>query len=82
MPRALKGSSPYRGSLPCGGDALSSTQADSGSSKDKAASEALRRGSECPRLLNTAAEEVPKPGRILLRACAWLWQLTYSLTSC
>uniref|UniRef100_A0A8D1N0X3 Uncharacterized protein n=2 Tax=Sus scrofa TaxID=9823 RepID=A0A8D1N0X3_PIG len=82
MPCARKGSSLCRGGQCHGGDAQSSTQEDSGSSKDKAASEALSTASECPSLLSTTAEEVPRPSRVLLRAYAWPWQFTYSPTSC
>lgn len=57
MPCARKGSSLCRGGQCHGGDAQSSTQEDSGSSKDKAASEALSTASECPSLLSTTAEE-------------------------
>ncbi|XP_061052852.1 interferon-related developmental regulator 2 isoform X5 [Eubalaena glacialis] len=56
MPRARKGSAPRRGGQRSGG-ARSSTQADSGSSEDEAASEARSTTSECPSLLSTAAEE-------------------------
>lgn len=44
------------GSL-CPPGARSSTQADSGSSEDEAASEARSTTSECPSLLSTAAED-------------------------
>uniref|UniRef100_A0A2K5LD79 Uncharacterized protein n=1 Tax=Cercocebus atys TaxID=9531 RepID=A0A2K5LD79_CERAT len=64
-----------------GGGARSSTQADSGCSDDEAASEARSTASECPRLLSTTAE-VPRPGRVLSRACAWPWRRAYSPTSC
>lgn len=41
----------------CSPGARSSTQADSGSSEDEAASEARSTTSECPSLLSTAAED-------------------------
>uniref|UniRef100_A0A2K5TYZ5 Uncharacterized protein n=1 Tax=Macaca fascicularis TaxID=9541 RepID=A0A2K5TYZ5_MACFA len=69
-----------------GGGARSSTQADSGCSDDEAASKARSTASECPRLLSTTAEDsltrVPRPGRVLSRACAWPWRRAYSSTSC
>uniref|UniRef100_A0A2K5IRA3 Interferon related developmental regulator 2 n=1 Tax=Colobus angolensis palliatus TaxID=336983 RepID=A0A2K5IRA3_COLAP len=52
MPRACKGNA-----LRKGGGARSSTQADSGSSDDEAASEARSIASECPSLLSTTAED-------------------------
>lgn len=41
----------------CSAGARSSTQADSGSSEDEAASEARSTTSDCPSLLSTAAED-------------------------
>ncbi|XP_024838848.1 interferon-related developmental regulator 2 isoform X6 [Bos taurus] len=84
MPRARKGSAPRRGGQRRGGGARSSTQADSGSSEDEAASEAHSTTSECASQLSAAAEEglVPRPGRVLSRACAWPSQPVCSPTSC
>lgn len=58
MPRARKGhsSAPRKGQHRRGG-ARSSTQADSGSSEDEAASEARSTTSDCPSLLSTTGED-------------------------
>uniref|UniRef100_A0A2K5JLQ3 Uncharacterized protein n=1 Tax=Colobus angolensis palliatus TaxID=336983 RepID=A0A2K5JLQ3_COLAP len=84
MPRARKGNTLRKGGQRRGGGARSSAQADSGSSDDEAASEARSTASECTSLLSTTAEDslVPRPGRVLLRACAWPWRPAYSPTSC
>uniref|UniRef100_A0A8I3WG01 Uncharacterized protein n=1 Tax=Callithrix jacchus TaxID=9483 RepID=A0A8I3WG01_CALJA len=82
MPRSRKGNTLRKGGQRRGGGAQSSAQADSGSSEDEAASEAHSTASECPSLLSTTAEDMPRPGRVLLRACAWPWRPAYSPTSC
>ncbi|XP_055984980.1 interferon-related developmental regulator 2 isoform X1 [Sorex fumeus] len=58
MPRARKGSSaPRKGGQHRRAGARSSTQADSGSSEDEAASEARSTTSDCPSLLSTTGED-------------------------
>ncbi|XP_004615280.1 interferon-related developmental regulator 2 isoform X2 [Sorex araneus] len=58
MPRARKGNSaPRKGGQHRRAGARSSTQADSGSSEDEAASEARSTTSDCPSLLSTTGED-------------------------